>query len=67
MRVDRAKPLSGLAVAEQLHGRERRMRRKQAQQLTADIARGSKDGRPNHEKRLFTRLHIYARECILMR
>src|SRR6185369_17350297 len=48
MRMDAAERLARLAVAEQLRGRARRMRGKQAQQLAADIARSSKDGRPNH-------------------
>src|ERR1041385_4495310 len=48
MRMDGGDRLPGLAVAVQLHGRERGMRRYQPQQLTANIARGSKDRRPNH-------------------
>ena len=49
VRMDGAKRLPGPAVAEQLRGRELRMRGEKPQQLAADIARGSKDGRPNHE------------------
>ena len=55
-----AEPLPGPAVAEQLHGRELRMRGEEPQQFAADIARGSKDGRPNHEERPYR--HI----CIIM-
>src|SRR6185312_1835765 len=60
MRVHRGERLSGLAVAEQLRGRELGMRGDQPQQLAADIARGSKDCRPNHGAR------PYAGNCINM-
>src|SRR5262249_839912 len=48
MRVDKAKLLPGLPLSEQFRGRELGMSGKQPQQLAADIARGSEDGRPNH-------------------
>jgi hypothetical protein len=40
---------AGLALAEQLRCVQLWVRREETQQLAADIARGSKDGRPNHE------------------
>src|SRR5262249_47828786 len=49
MRVDERDRLPGLALAEHLRRHDLRMRGNQPQQLAADIARGSKDGRPNHE------------------
>ena len=68
MRMDGAERLPGLAVAEQLRGRELGMRGNQPQQLAADIARGSKDGRPNHGGGAYSPvLHIYASRCIFMR
>ena len=67
VRMYRAERLSGLAVAEQLRGRELGMRGNQPQQLAADIARGSKDGRPNHGAASYQRvLHVYASMCIFM-
>ena len=43
------------------------MRGDQAQQLAADIARGSKDGRPNHGGALFTDCIFMQVMCIIMR
>ena len=69
VRMHGAKPLPCPAVAEQLRGRELRMPGEKPQQLAADIARGSKDGRPNHGSRsiyafayLCKLLHIHAHE-----
>ena len=63
-----AERLPGLAVAEQFRGRELGMRGEEPQQLAADIARGSKDGCPNHGGGAYrAHLHIYASLCIFMR
>jgi hypothetical protein len=59
VRVDRAELLPCLALAEQLRGREFRVRGEKAQQLAADVARGSKDGRPNQESRAYLRICIF--------
>src|SRR5690348_8181874 len=67
VRVNRAELPSRLALAEQLHRRELRMRGDKPQQLAADIARSAKDRSPNHGGGLFTHLHIYASMCIIMR
>src|SRR5205823_9557328 len=48
VRMNGAKRLPGPAVAEQLRGRELGVRGEKPQQLAADRASGSKDGRPNH-------------------
>src|SRR6266496_5903380 len=50
MRVDGPKWLPCPAVAEQLCSAHVRVCGEKPQQLAADIARGSKDGRPNHER-----------------
>jgi hypothetical protein len=60
VRMDGAERLPCPVVPEQLRGRERGMHGEKPQQLAADIARGSKDGRPNHGAALSTHLHIYA-------
>src|SRR6476646_2536666 len=67
VRMDGTDRLARLALAEQLRGREHRVRGNQPQQLAADVARGTKDRRPNHGRLLFTGLHIYASECIFTR
>jgi hypothetical protein len=52
------------ALPEQLRRAQLRVQGKKAQQLTADIARCSKDGCPNHDATLSTQLHVYASWCI---
>ena len=50
---------AGLALAEQLRGSQLGVRGEKAKHFTADIARGSKDSRPNHGQ-------LYSRICINM-
>ena len=59
VRMDLADALPRLAITEQALGEQLRVAREQPQQLTADIARGTKDRGSNHRA-------AYRRYCIVM-